>query len=105
MRIGGVSYFTPEERAQLKRDDRLMNHSGKSTSLEAKQKKLENSYGQRLAKAREKKNMTQKQLAELLGVDRSTVFRWESTDGLFPWEKVQAVLPEIGPRPKDYPRK
>ena len=35
-------------------------------------------FGERLARARKEKNITQEQLAELLGVSRQSVSRWES---------------------------
>lgn len=66
MRIGDVSYFTPEEREQLIRDDRLIEYEANRLRRENKKKK--GAYSQRMT-------------------------------------KVQAALPEAGPRPDDYHRK
>ena len=38
-------------------------------------------FGERLAKARKEKNITQEQLAEMLGVSRQSVSKWESERG------------------------
>lgn len=102
-RIGGVSYFTPEELRQLRYDDRRMDKDTKSTRI--KRKALPGTYGYLLFTARKGRGLRQNELGALIGVSNKTISDWERGESLFPWGRVQFALPEIGPMPKGYPRK
>ena len=49
--------------------------------LQNNQRRIDMNFGERLAKARKEKNITQEQLAEMLGVSRQSVSKWESERG------------------------
>lgn len=60
-------------------------------------------YGQMIREARLARGLTQIALGALLGVTDTTVGRWEAGTVGFNWERLQAVLPEIGARPEGCP--
>jgi len=59
-------------------------------------------YVSKIAKLREEKNFTQRQVAEALGVDVSTVRNWEkSRDGVQMFVRVAKLCELFGCRPTD----
>ena len=55
---------------------------------------LRKGFGTRLGEARRRWNLTQGQLAELVGAERNTVRRWESGDH-FPRAEVLVLLSQV----------
>ena len=53
-------------------------------------------FGERLARARKEKNITQEQLAEMLGVSRQSVSKWESELGYPEAEKLIELSRRLG---------
>ena len=60
-------------------------------------------YGQTIREARLARGLSQRALGVLLGVSGTAVGKWESGIVGFNWERLQAVLPEIGARPEGCP--
>lgn len=59
-------------------------------------------YVSKIAKLREEKGLTQRQIAERLGVDVSTVRNWEkSRDGVKMFVRVARLCDLFGCQPKD----
>ena len=53
------------------------------------------SFGQNLKLARKQKNITQEQLAELLGISRQAVSKWESGNGYPEIDKLRIISKEL----------
>ena len=72
---------------------------------EAEQKKLYAPYGQMVAKARKARGWTQADLGKALGISGGAVCNYEIGYRKLNWERIQAVMPELGPRPEGFPEK
>jgi transcriptional regulator with XRE-family HTH domain len=57
--------------------------------------------GEKLRKAREKRGLTQRQVAELVGVSQPAIQRWEAGDGSPRPKKLRKVAEVYGLRPQD----
>jgi transcriptional regulator with XRE-family HTH domain len=59
--------------------------------------------GQELAARREKKKLTQQQLADLAGLDRSTIVKLESGDRRISMHYAEKLAPHLGVKPEKLP--
>lgn len=72
---------------------------------EAEQKKVYAPYGRMVAEARKARGWTQADLGKALGISGGTVCNYEIGYRKLNWERFQAVMPELGPRPEGFPEK
>ena len=70
---------------------------------EAEQKKLYAPYGRMVAEARKARGWTQADLGKALGISGGSVCNYEIGYRKLNWERIQAVMPELGPRPEGFP--
>jgi transcriptional regulator with XRE-family HTH domain len=59
-------------------------------------------FGKRLRAMRISKQLTQSQLAEIVGVETATISRWETGEFLPSDENADALLPALGATPADF---
>ncbi|MGB3208703.1 MAG: helix-turn-helix transcriptional regulator [Crinalium sp.] len=63
---------------------------------------MRDNYVSRIAKLREERDLTQRQIAEALGIDVSTVRNWEkSRDGVKMFVRVAKLCELLGCQPRD----
>lgn len=75
----------------------------KRLALEEQNVKIWGPYGQIIRAARKARGWSQEDVGRMMGTNGQNVSKMEIGKRQIDWERFQAILPEIGPRPEGYP--